>query len=1005
MPSFSLTNNRKLNTAILAFAIAAALLFVLAGRSFAQGPQQLVVPPKKMPILFTILTVTNTDDSGDGSLRNAIESANDTLGNVNINFDISGDGPHTLSPASPYPTIGNSVLINGYTQDGSIKATASTPALLKIELNGANAGDDAKGLHITGSSSTIRGLAVNRFDGPGIYMEGVGSNVIEGNHVGLDVTGTIDLGNDSVGVYIDDSPSNRIGGTTPDDRNVISGNESSGVFILKPGATSNRVLGNYIGTDATGTISVQNWNGLSVSGASDNTIGGTSAGARNVISGNRLGGLTLSRQSSNPATGNLVQGNYIGTNAAGNAALGNGRNGVSLTSTSGNTIGGAEPGAGNVISGNGFSAPSTGTSSSEVNGIHIRGNGFEAGDLVLGNYIGTNAAGNAAIPNRSRGVYLHGASYHTIGGSLTAGTGNVISGHQSCGISFGINSNTGTDPWIYPSDVTIIGNRIGTDATGMFAIGNGCGAGPSGDNTVLGGTGPGQGNLISGNSTGVNISGTSGVRVEGNLIGTDITGNGPLGNTGSGVVMVNGAEGYTVGGTTAGAGNTIAYNQVSGIESYPGHLNSSGDFWGGSELNRVIGNSIYDNAELAIDLGRDGVTANDSGLVDGTPGHFQNYPVLAMAPGESASVTATLQSNASSQFRVEFFSNPACDPNGYGEGRTYLGAQTLTTDGSGSGVVTFATNASLGTYITATATGPSANTSEFSACMVVTAPPAAPVTPDPEQEAPQTELDFGSSGGSEGGSGDFSTSVPKADRAIIGTIPAGIKDLRIDLTAVNDLDIELWDGDTFVVGWESDGQKAQIYSATEITGGYNGVKITWSGWNGVGGSLGNEYIQINGTTANSFVMKAFGYQAGDVAVVYSWEGTGGSGPAASGTGKFSKKISLNDRATIGTIPQGIEDLYIQLTATADLDIELWDGKNFVVGWESDGASAQVTSATETSGKYNGVVVTWSGWNGVGGNRGNEFIRLSGVTGNSFVMKVFAFQAGSVDVVYTWGPGS
>ena len=367
MSMFSLANcrinYRGSGVFLLALAVAAFLIFSVAGRSYAQGPQQIQVPPKKIPILLTVLTVTNTDDSGDGSFRDAIESANDRLGTVTISFDIPGAGPHTITPASPYPAIGSSVIINGYTQDGSSRATASTPALIKIELNGTNAGEDANGLLITGSSTTIQGLAINRFDGSGIRMEGVGSNVIEGNHVGVDVTGTIDLGNGSVGVYIYDSPSNRIGGTTPDDRNVISGNGSSGVFILNPGSTSNTVLGNYIGIDATGTVAIENYDGVSVAGASNNTIGGTSTGARNVISGNRLSGLKLSRQNSDSATGNLVQGNYIGTNAAGDADLGNGRDGVYLITTSGNTIGGATAGAGNVISGNGFNAPSSGSSS------------------------------------------------------------------------------------------------------------------------------------------------------------------------------------------------------------------------------------------------------------------------------------------------------------------------------------------------------------------------------------------------------------------------------------------------------------------------------------------------------------------------------------------------------------------------------------------------------------------------------------------------------------------
>ena len=266
------------------------------------------------------------------------------------------------------------------------------------------------------------------------------------------------------------------------------------------------------------------------------------------------------------------------------------------------------------------------------------------------------------------------------------------------------------------------------------------------------------------------------------------------------------------------------------------------------------------------------------------------------------------------------------------------------------------------------------------------------------------QLDFGNSGGSKGGSGDFTKFVPQGGRALIGTIPDGIKDLKINLTAKADLDIELWDGKTFVVGWESDGIKANIYSNSKVSGKYNGVGITWSGWDGVNGAKGNEYIELTGITKNDFVMKVFGYRAGDVKVVYTWEGTG-STPSASGTGSFSKSVPLNDRAIIGTIPQGIQDLKIDLKAKSDLDIELWDGKTFVVGWQANGVNAQIYSATKVSGKYNGVGITWSGWNGVDGQRGNEYIQLSGITGNDFLMKVFAFQQGSVQVDYSWGTGA
>ena len=135
MSMISLAKNRRFSAVFLALAVSALLIFSVAGHSHAQGPQQLELP-KKTTIQLTTNLVTNTDDSGDGSLRNAIESANVTNGTVIISFEIPCDGPHTITPASPLPGVGSGVLINGYTKDGSVKATATSPALLKIELNG-----------------------------------------------------------------------------------------------------------------------------------------------------------------------------------------------------------------------------------------------------------------------------------------------------------------------------------------------------------------------------------------------------------------------------------------------------------------------------------------------------------------------------------------------------------------------------------------------------------------------------------------------------------------------------------------------------------------------------------------------------------------------------------------------------------------------------------------------------------------------------------------------------
>ena len=167
-------------------------------------------------------------------------------------------------------------------------------------------------------------------------------------------------------------------------------------------------------------------------------------------------------------------------------------------------------------------------------------------------------------------------------------------------------------------------------------------------------------------------------------------------------------------------------------------------------------------------------------------------------------------------------------------------------------------------------------------------------------------------------------------------------------------------------------------------------------------NLGNESITLSGTTKNAFVMRVFGYQAGNVRVAYSWVGGGVNGPASSGSGNFSKSLPKDGRATIGTIPAGVDSLLINLTSVDDLDVELWDEKTLVVGWQVDGRKSLIYRNTAVSGLYNGVRIAWSGWDGVNGRKGEEYIRILGTTQNSFVMKVFAYRRGTVDVSYSWG---
>ena len=389
-------------------------------------------------VVVSPFVVTNTNDSGIGSLRQAIQTANREVGLNTITFAIPGAGVHTISPASALPTITDPVDINGFSQGGP---GYTGPPL--IDLNGANAGAGVNGLWIIAGSSMIQGLAINQFQwtpnpsfpgdflgGHGILIQGNGGNTIRGNYIGTDATGTSALGNQQYGIAIQFSPDNTIGGTAVGSRNIISGNRI-GIVVANAGATGNVLLGNYIGTDVTGNMALGNSQfGVAIDtllvtsgpAASNNTIGGTTPEARNVISANGLEGIRI-RARFGGGTGNVVLGNYIGTDASGSRTidlsgrpLGNGGSGVLITdSATSNTIGGATDGARNVISGN-------------AAGITIQ---FSASNnAVLGNFIGTNDSG-ANLGNTGAGVLIDNADHNTIGGANTIGhngTGIDITG-------------------------------------------------------------------------------------------------------------------------------------------------------------------------------------------------------------------------------------------------------------------------------------------------------------------------------------------------------------------------------------------------------------------------------------------------------------------------------------------------------------------------------------------------------------------------------------------------
>ena len=302
-------------------------------------------------ILLAPFVVTNTSDTGSGSLRQAILDADATPGPNTITFAITtGSAPYVINVQSPLPHITVPVVLNGTSQPGY----AGTPI---IEIDGGGHVGDGLLLAAGSDGSTIEGLDIANFpdrsgtDGAGIHILSNG-NLIQSNYLGTDLTGKAAGPGNFFGVFIDGASNNTIGGAGSLG-NLISGNSFDGVLIYdnpQP-AQHNLVIGNQIGTDVSGTAALPNTGSGIDLWASNNSIGGTSAASRNVVSANHGAGIKLAKMNTVPSK-NLIQGNYIGTDLTGTIALGNGSGGVSDNNGLNNTIGGTTAGAGNLISGN-----------------------------------------------------------------------------------------------------------------------------------------------------------------------------------------------------------------------------------------------------------------------------------------------------------------------------------------------------------------------------------------------------------------------------------------------------------------------------------------------------------------------------------------------------------------------------------------------------------------------------------------------------------------------------
>ena len=479
-------------------------------------------------------TVTNTNDSGAGSLRQAILDANGSFGDDLIVFAIPGSGVQTIHLASGLPAITQPVILDGFSQPGASANTLpggqGLNAVLMIEIDGTGATGEPCLQVDAGNDDflvmSIEGLAINRCPVGAI-------------HVGLNGSGAV-------------------------------------------------ITGNYIGTDPSGTsVPGPQGFGVRVVNTSHVAIGGTHPFTRNLISGHTVAAVVTDTA---PFMG--IQGNLIGTNAAGTAA--------------------------------------------------------------------------AEEDSFGDGLFLDVAAFAVVGGSDPSAR-NVISGIGNRAIVVSNADNT----------ITIDGNFIGTDVTGTQVIGGGVGIEVIDASPLI------RGNVIAGlGAVAIRLE-HSASTIQGNFIGTDTTATRSLGNVG-GIYVQEENDDVTIGGTAPGEGNVIAHNGRRLISFIGGvHVRNN--------RTEIRGNRIFDNRYMGIDLlgGRSGgtVTINDPGDLDGGPNANQNFPIITNVEVTSGGtdVSGYLDSTPSTSFDIDFFAGPSCSifPTGFLQGERYISSLTLVTNASG----------------------------------------------------------------------------------------------------------------------------------------------------------------------------------------------------------------------------------------------------------------------------------------------------------------------------------
>lgn len=403
--------------------------------------------------ITTGIEVTNTNNSGAGSLRSAIALAEANPGLDTVCFSIPGAGPHIIALDSELEMIDNPLIIDGLTQPGA--SHDAWPPTLQIVLDGTNAGNGADGLEFNGGAdgSVVRGLVIRNFDDHGIILDSADECRIQCNFIGVDSDGQTDAGNGGDGVRIvNNADDNAVGvdGDGMDDgkeRNLISGNGGVGVRVADEDSEDNRISGNFIGVNAAGTSALRNDGpGVFLDDSGGHLVGTDGDGTSDALEGNLISGNgdqddesdagILIRRSSNC----VVAGNLVGVGADGLTAIPNIADGICISGTfldpsNNNRIGTNADGLSDDLEKNVFSG-------NDDDGVDIGafGGASAQGNRIAGNCIGVGADGMTPVPNGEQGVDIEGdeADDNFIGfdqsGADASAKGNIIAHNTEEGV-------------------------------------------------------------------------------------------------------------------------------------------------------------------------------------------------------------------------------------------------------------------------------------------------------------------------------------------------------------------------------------------------------------------------------------------------------------------------------------------------------------------------------------------------------------------------------------------